>query len=79
MHRMEAVEQFQQAQKTMNRMWHAMRYARLNLLELNGRRWVSRNDREEAVEMIRSTRKLYLEAQEHFFACHRALVLGSTL
>lgn len=83
MHRMEAdrqhqetspLKRFYQAQRTMNRMWHAMRYARLNLLELNGRQFVSRRDRAEAHELIRSTRALYLEAQDEFFASHKALM-----
>ncbi len=80
---MEAVQQkqplsplkrFYAAQRTMNRMWHAMRYARLNLLELNARRFVSSRDKAEALELIRSTRKLYLDAQDEFFAAHKALM-----
>lgn len=68
------LKRFYQAQRTMNRMWHAMRYARLNLLELNGRQFVSRRDKAEAHELIRSTRALYLEAQDDFFASHKALM-----
>jgi len=76
MHRNQAVEQLEQAERTVGRMWHAMRYARLNLVELNNKRWASRAARAEAMSMIRSTRKLYLEAQEEFFARHRALQNG---
>ncbi|MBX9951943.1 MAG: hypothetical protein K2Y39_22415 [Candidatus Obscuribacterales bacterium] len=65
---------FYQAQRTMNRMWHAMRYARLNLLDLKGRPFVSSRQRAEAHELIRSTRMLYLEAQNEFFECHKALM-----
>lgn len=68
------LKMFYQAQGRMNRMWHAMRYARLNLLELNGRQFVSRRQRAEAQELIRSTRLLYLEAQDEFFECHKALM-----
>jgi len=83
MHGIEAVQKqqqlsplkrFYQAQRTATRMWHAMRYARLNLLELNGRQFVSRRQRAEAQELIRSTRLLFLEAQDEFFECHKALM-----
>ncbi len=49
MHCMEAEEQFNQAQRTCNRMWHAMRLARQNLSELRARRFASRADLAEAL------------------------------
>lgn len=71
---MEAVQKFILAQKTCGRMWHAMRFARINLLELESRKFVSRKDLAEADEMIKSTRKLYFEALEALFQCERDLM-----
>lgn len=76
MHGMEAVQSFAQAQRDCGRMWHAMRYARLNLQELRARRWASRKDLVEAAVMIKSTRELYLQALQRLFDCHADLVRG---
>ncbi len=70
---MEAVQKFAKAQKECGRMWHAMRYARLNLLELRARRWVSGKDLKEAAAMIMATRELYFQALERLFDSHAQL------
>lgn len=71
---MEAVENFTQAQRECRWMWQAMRYARLNLIELQARPWVSRKDLSEAHALIKSTRRLYLQAQERLFASHAEMM-----
>ncbi len=71
MHCMEAEEQFDQAQRTCSRMWHAMRYARLNLTEIRARRFVSRDEIAEAMTMIKDTRRKYFEALDQLYACER--------
>jgi hypothetical protein len=73
MHCMEAEEQFNQAQRTCNRMWHAMRLARQNLSELSARRFASRADLAEALTMIKDTRRKYFEALEALYECERTL------
>lgn len=73
MHCMEAEEQFDQAQRTCSRMWHAMRYARLNLAELRARRFVSRAEIAEAMTMIKDTRQKYFETLDQLYACERTL------
>lgn len=72
-----AMVQFEMAQRECNRMWHAFRYARLNLIELKARRWVSSKDLAEAHAMIKSTRERYWQACEKMYAWHDRMTLKS--
>jgi hypothetical protein len=73
----QAAQNFALAQRECGRMWHAMRYARLNLIELKARRCVSRKDFAEALVMITTTREKYLQAQQRLFESHAVLWQGN--
>ncbi len=67
---MEAVQKFNQAQRDCRWMWQAMRYARLNLTQLQARPAVSQKDLSDAHDLIQSTKQLYFQAMDRLFVCH---------